>query len=492
MMAETKRAFAEIPKEVLAERDAPPPPSAASPADDELAAMIWRELGGAGRYIGRFRIVALLVITLGLTPFLIWERSAWRLWIFGSTMAVIGALFLRDFFWLRERSLPQRFIPYLIVPVVVLHTAVIVVTGGVESPFFVLYVVIAAIPGMTYGRFKPALALALLPLSLVWLLSVGTAAGLLPSLLPTFLGGGFGPPPSQIFIYTQAAVFTAASLIGGGIILVIRAAVERTARTAVTIRHELVETMRERNRELLSLSGELAHELKNPLASIQGLSALVERKLPAGSKEKEQMGVLVGEVKRMGATLDEFLNFSRPATGLSTRPLRPAELLAEVAQLHEGLAQQRRIALVRAPGDCAEVRGDARKVKQVLVNLVQNALDATPRGGRITLRTEAGPADSALLVVEDTGPGLAPEVRKRLFQPGATTKTGGSGLGLTIARAIAEQHGGSLVLADRPGGGCRATLTLPTHPPVTHESGSPSDPGPSERAPSEHDHEPRS
>ena len=492
MMAESKRAFAEIPSEVLAERDALAAPSAAPPTEDELAAMIWREVGGAGRYIGRFRIVALLVITLGLTPFLIWEGSAWRLWLFGSTIAVIGALLLRDFFWLRDRALPQSLIPYLIVPIVVLHTALIVVTGGVESPFFVLYVVIAAIPGMTYGRIKPAFALGVLPLSLVWLLSVATATGLLPSLLPTFLGGGLGPPPSQLFIYAQAGVFTLASLIGGGVILAIRAAVERTARTAVTIRPELVETMRERNRELLSLSGELAHELKNPLASIQGLSALVERKLPAGSKEKEQMGVLVGEVKRMGTTLDEFLNFSRPATGLSTRPLRPAELVAEVAQLHEGLAQQRRIELVRELGDCGQVRGDARKVKQVLVNLVQNALDATPRGGRITLRTEPGSADSALLVVEDTGPGLAPEVRKRLFQPGATTKTGGSGLGLTIARAIAEQHGGSLALTERPGGGCRATLTLPTHPPVTHEGGTRSDPGASERTASEHDHEPQS
>jgi signal transduction histidine kinase len=227
------------------------------------------------------------------------------------------------------------------------------------------------------------------------------------------------------------------------------------------MRHELVETMRERNRELLSLSGELAHELKNPLASIQGLSALVERRLPAGSKDKEQMSVLVGEVKRMGAILDEFLNFSRPATGLSTRLVRPADLVLEVVQLHEGLARQRRIGLGRELRETGTVRCDPRKVKQVLVNLVQNALDATPAGGRVTLRTEPAAPDRVLLVVEDTGPGLAPEVRRRLFQPGITTKSGGSGLGLTIARAIAEQHGGTLALEERPAGGCRATLTLP-------------------------------
>jgi two-component system sensor histidine kinase HydH len=451
--------------------DGLPASSAGPPSEEELAAMIWREVGGAARFIGRYRIVAMLTLSGLLTPFLLLEGTPWRLWLFGATMLLLGALFLRDFFWLRHRALPTRFVPYLILPVVVLHTAVIVVTGGVESPFFVLYVVVASIPGMTYGRVKPALALAAVPLSLVWLLSMGTDTGLVPSLLPNLLGGGLGPPPSRAFIYTQALVYTSASVIGGGVLLAIRAAVERTARTAVTIRHELVETMRERNRELLSLSGELAHELKNPLASIQGLSVLVERKLVAGSKEKEQMGVLVGEVKRMGAILDEFLNFSRPATALSTRPVLPADLVAEVAELHDGLAQQRRVELMRELRVVRPVRCDPRKVKQVLVNLVQNALDATPRAGRIVMRCEAGAEDQALFVVEDTGPGLAPEVRRRLFQPGTTTKSGGSGLGLTIARAIAEQHGGSLTLEERPGGGCRATLTLPNEPPGPQSEG---------------------
>jgi len=404
-----------------------------------------------------------MIIALGTVVLLLADGSPWRLWTMVGAVAGLSVFFVRDFFWLRDHDVTPRMIPYLILPIVVLHTALIVVTGGADSPFLVLYVVMAMVPSSTLGKPKPALALAAVPITLLWLLSIGTATHWLPPLLPTFFGGG-GASRSPALLYTQALVFTAAILIGGSVLLLVRAAVERTARTAVAMRHELMDTMRERNRELLHLSGELAHELKNPLASIQGLSALLERKLTAGSKEKEQMGVLIGEVKRMGSILDEFLNFSRPATGLSIRPVRLGELAAEVAQLHEGLAQQRGIALELGLLDAEAVRCDPRKVRQVLVNLLQNALDATPRGGRISICAELGPEGSARIIVQDTGPGLAPEVRARLFEPGTTTKSGGSGLGLTIARAIAEQHGGSLVLDTGPDGGCRATLELPSQP----------------------------
>jgi signal transduction histidine kinase len=194
---------------------------------------------------------------------------------------------------------------------------------------------------------------------------------------------------------------------------------------------------------------------------VKGLAALLGQQLPEG-KGAERLAVLRGEVDRMQVVLEEFLNFSRPLAPLTVEPVRLRALCAEVVALHEGVARARGVPL-ELEGDEAEVRCDARKVRQVLINLVQNALDASPRGSSVALRCEAGPA-GATLRVEDRGPGLEPAILRRLFEPGATTKPQGNGLGLTVARSLARQHGGELVLGPREGGGCAAVVTLPLAP----------------------------
>ena len=110
---------------------------------------------------------------------------------------------------------------------------------------------------------------------------------------------------------------------------------------------------------------------------------------------------------------------------------------------------------------------DPQKAKQALLNLVQNALDATPDGGAVEIRTALPDDATAVIQVLDDGPGLAPAIVGRLFVPGVTTKERGSGLGLVVARSIAEQHGGRLALANRAGGGCVATLTMPRRAPAS-------------------------
>ena len=462
-----------MPKAMNAESQIGAPLSTAALTDEELSAMVWHEVSGTGRVIARARIVALLVVSVVMLALLLLDASRWRHWVFASVTGLVAVVLVRDFFWFKNRALTPRLIPYVLAPVVILHTVIIFITGGADSPFLVLYLVVGMVPAMTIGRLKPFLAMASVPMALLWLFSVGAVTGLLPNLTPDLFGPQRGFGTNAPYTYTQAVVFTAATLIGGAVILTVRAAVERTARSAAVMRHELVSTMHERNRELLSLSSELAHELKNPLASIQGLSTLVERKLAPDSKEREQMQVLIGEVKRMGATLDEFLNFSRPVAGLSARQVQPAAVMAEVIGVHEGIAHQRDVTLSFDGGAVEPILCDRRKVKQVLVNLVQNALEATPRGGAISVTIEPGPTEGVRFVIADTGPGIADEIRSRLFKPGATTKTDGSGLGLTIARAIAEQHGGTLTLDRREAGGCRAELTLPARPaePPLNEQG---------------------
>jgi signal transduction histidine kinase len=108
------------------------------------------------------------------------------------------------------------------------------------------------------------------------------------------------------------------------------------------------------------------------------------------------------------------------------------------------------------------VRCDARKVKQVLINLMQNALDASSSGGSVAIELDDHGGDGVVRVC-DRGSGLPGELLARLCEPGVTTKAHGSGLGLTIVRMIAEQHGGRFALANRDGGGCVAELRLPRH-----------------------------
>lgn len=442
-------------------------PAAATPkrlTDKDIETLTWKEIGTIARFIARARTFFFPVLFSLALILILLQPDPWRVWLFVGAGVGVIAIVTRDYFWLRNRTLASSHILYVLGVVVSFQAVLIAVTGGVESPFFVILVPMGILPSLVIGRTRPWLLFALLPISVVWFFTLGGVTGFLPRLTPAYWGVGAEFATNPIYTLTRSTIYTIGILLGGTIGLAMRLALARSVRKVIETRQELVQSMRERNRDLQGLSGELAHELKNPLASIQGLSALLVKKLPGGTKEAEQMGVLLGEVKRMGATLDEFLNFSRPVTGLAVREVHPAALLADVCLMHEGIAHHQNVTLKVDPGDATPIHCDPRKVTQVLVNLLQNALEATPPGGRVLLRTAHQADDAAQIIIEDSGAGLSTEIGEGLFSPGATTKPEGTGLGLTIARAIAEQHGGSLTLANRDSGGCRAVLTLPSRP----------------------------
>jgi signal transduction histidine kinase len=162
--------------------------------------------------------------------------------------------------------------------------------------------------------------------------------------------------------------------------------------------------------------------------------------------------------------LDEFLNFSRPLVPLSLGAIDLAAVAREVAVLHEGMAQLRGVELSLMADGAVPARGDERKVKQLLINLVQNALDASAPGQRVEIRVEPQDDGMARVSVLDRGAGIPSEMADAIFQPGVTTKAHGSGLGLTIARALARQHGSDVEISSREGGGSAITFSLGAPP----------------------------
>jgi signal transduction histidine kinase len=219
----------------------------------------------------------------------------------------------------------------------------------------------------------------------------------------------------------------------------------------------------ERLAALGNLAAVVAHEVRNPLNAISvGLQRLRAELPPAdGAAEHARMVELMqGEARRLNGIVDEFLSLARPLP-LAPAAFAPGALVAEVAALVEPEARARGVdvAWTAAP-DLPAVRLDPDRMKQVLLNLVRNALDAMPDGGRLALAASRQPGALAL-TVDDTGAGIPADLLPRVFEPYVTTKSRGVGLGLAIARRIVEAHGGRLEASSGIGRGSRFTVTLP-------------------------------
>jgi len=231
----------------------------------------------------------------------------------------------------------------------------------------------------------------------------------------------------------------------------------------VRLERELAE--RERLALLGQMAASISHNLKNPLGSIKTiLQVQMENpELPASLRAETQ--IVLDEVGRLSAKLNQLLRFSRPAVrgGSVEASCDAAAVIEEVAGVLRHEAERRGVALelqLCTDGARAAAAGDA--VSDMVSNLVVNALEATPRGGRVNVAA-AAKNGSCVLTIEDTGPGIAAEAREKILQPFFTTKTQGTGLGLAIvARRVAEV-GGKLEWESpvSEGRGTRFRITLP-------------------------------
>ncbi|MCC6526289.1 MAG: hypothetical protein IT373_26820 [Polyangiaceae bacterium] len=225
-------------------------------------------------------------------------------------------------------------------------------------------------------------------------------------------------------------------------------------------RVELAQQKTESLESLRLLATGLAHEIRNPLGAIRGFAQLTHEQSPDG-EARERTAIMLSELDRVSERLEEFLAFARPRE-VRRQPVDLRRLCDEVATLLGPDAQAAGIELSveAAPGEVV-VEGDPAQLKELLLNLALNAVEACHEGGRVRLRVRAGTGEIAL-AVEDDGRGIASEDLPRVFEPYFTTRAHGSGLGLAISKRIAEGHGATLHIDSAPDRGTTATLLIPT------------------------------
>jgi signal transduction histidine kinase len=239
---------------------------------------------------------------------------------------------------------------------------------------------------------------------------------------------------------------------------------------ALSRRHALAEEAL-RRRDRLAAMGELAstvaHEVRNPLNAVGMTAQRLRREflaaVPSGSSERseveELLSVMSSETQRIDRIVQQFLDYARPPR-LAPEPVDLGALVADVAQRTGPLAESRGVALRADVAASGQVVVDPSQLRQALDNLVRNAIDATPSGGRVdvTARCTGG---GCVVEVRDTGRGIEPDHVPKIFDLYFTTKADGTGVGLAVTQQIVSAHGGTIEVDSRPGEGTTMTVRLP-------------------------------
>jgi len=207
------------------------------------------------------------------------------------------------------------------------------------------------------------------------------------------------------------------------------------------------------------LAASLAHEIRNPLGSIEGAVDIVER-TGDDDRRREFLGIIKKETRRLNGLLTNLLDFARPRAP-QIQEARVDTLIHTVVDLTSHNAQQQGIQLkLHIAPDLPPVQCDSEQIIQVLLNVILNAIQASPSGGQVSISADR--RDGTLLVrVSDEGRGITDAELDKIFDPFYTTKEGGTGLGLAISYQILIQHGGGIAVERNPDKGMTFTLSLP-------------------------------
>ncbi len=211
----------------------------------------------------------------------------------------------------------------------------------------------------------------------------------------------------------------------------------------------------------------VAHEIRNPLTAIKARLYTLQKALKLGAKERADADVIGQELNRLEKIVKDVLLYARPAAPVLAA-VAADEFLGEVRELLAPQLEKNAIQLILEEAPPLSVRIDAQQIKQVLINLIQNAAESIGQNGTVRLRARldrqplgSEQAEVVVLEVADTGRGIPPEAQARLFTPFFTTKPGGTGLGLSIAARIVEKHGGAIRSQSVVNQGTTFSIVLP-------------------------------
>jgi signal transduction histidine kinase len=219
-----------------------------------------------------------------------------------------------------------------------------------------------------------------------------------------------------------------------------------------------------RRAEKLSTLGEmaavLAHEIRNPLGSIRGTAEILRDDYRPGDPKHEFIEIQIKETERLNRVVEDFLRMARPQAA-EMRRCSIREELETILVLTAADARERQVRLTLIPPEGAlEVMGDGEKLRQAFLNIVINALQATPAGRGVTISAETA-ADACEIRFRDSGPGIDPGTLEHIFEPFFTTKPDGTGLGLAVTKKIIEAHNGTLEVESEVGKGTTVVVRLP-------------------------------
>ena len=266
----------------------------------------------------------------------------------------------------------------------------------------------------------------------------------------------------------ELTTFGAAGLIAGAVAdreRMQRRHVEETKRELERVYTELRQNIEQlRKNERLSAAGQLsaslAHEIRNPLASISGAAGILARGNATASSKEECLSILTKESQRLNKLLTNFLDFARPRLP-RFQPADPLAVVESTAALAQHAAGLLGVSLrMEQPPRVPEIVCDPEQIKQVLLNLMLNALEASERGGGVQVRVEALP-EQLQIDLRDEGRGIPADELESIFDPFFTTKENGTGLGLAVAANIVAQHGGRLIGLPNAHRGMTFRLLLP-------------------------------
>ncbi|MDF1577314.1 MAG: ATP-binding protein [Desulfurivibrionaceae bacterium] len=211
------------------------------------------------------------------------------------------------------------------------------------------------------------------------------------------------------------------------------------------------------------LSASLAHEIKNPLSALKGTAEIILDEFPEGHPKREFGEIMVKEVDRLNATVNEILQYSKGQTAIgSDYPPEPLnEVVSRLARLLESHLRKKAVTLrIDACPEADRFMVDGSKMAQILLNIILNAIDALSANGRINLKIRPDSREM-VIAVSDNGPGIPEEMRPDIFKPFVSGKEHGTGLGLSISAKIVESLGGRIDVGESDAGGACFSVTLP-------------------------------